>query len=105
MHQEINRINTVTEIYLYCIFAASTSLLSFCSPCGWVFIVRLLPLAGLVSVSYFILKQTCELIFVMSNKTSNLDGESDEQVVLVSQSGTVNRIKVQDVPVQSCAGR
>lgn len=29
------------------------------------------------------------------------DGESDEQVVLVSQSGTVNRIKVRDIPIQS----
>ncbi|XP_024026223.1 DNA gyrase subunit A, chloroplastic/mitochondrial [Morus notabilis] len=29
------------------------------------------------------------------------DGESDEQVVLVSQSGTVNRIKVRDVSIQS----
>ncbi|KAL3814719.1 hypothetical protein ACJIZ3_015987 [Penstemon smallii] len=29
------------------------------------------------------------------------DGDSDEQVVLVSQSGTVNRIKVRDISVQS----
>ncbi|CAK9163423.1 unnamed protein product [Ilex paraguariensis] len=29
------------------------------------------------------------------------DGESDEQIVLVSQSGTVNRIKVQDISIQS----
>lgn len=29
------------------------------------------------------------------------DGESDEQLVLVSQSGTVNRIKVQDISIQS----
>lgn len=29
------------------------------------------------------------------------DGESDEHVVLVSQSGTVNRIKIQDVSIQS----
>uniref|UniRef100_A0A1D1YYY0 DNA gyrase subunit A, chloroplastic/mitochondrial n=1 Tax=Anthurium amnicola TaxID=1678845 RepID=A0A1D1YYY0_9ARAE len=29
------------------------------------------------------------------------DGESDEQVVLVSQSGTINRIKVRDISVQS----
>lgn len=29
------------------------------------------------------------------------DGESDEQVVLVSQSGTVNRIKVRDISIQS----
>ncbi|KAB5539142.1 hypothetical protein DKX38_016675 [Salix brachista] len=29
------------------------------------------------------------------------DGQSDEQVVLVSQSGTVNRIKVRDISIQS----
>lgn len=29
------------------------------------------------------------------------DGDSDEQVVLVSQSGTVNRIKVRDISIQS----
>ncbi|KAG0469048.1 hypothetical protein HPP92_018376 [Vanilla planifolia] len=29
------------------------------------------------------------------------DGESDEQIVLVSQSGTVNRIKVRDISIQS----
>lgn len=29
------------------------------------------------------------------------DGESDEQVVLVSQAGTVNRIKVRDISIQS----
>ncbi|KAJ8618689.1 hypothetical protein MRB53_014875 [Persea americana] len=29
------------------------------------------------------------------------DGESDEQLVLASQSGTINRIKVQDISVQS----
>ncbi|KAK1280975.1 hypothetical protein QJS04_geneDACA015129 [Acorus gramineus] len=29
------------------------------------------------------------------------DGESDEQVVLVSQSGTINRIKVRDISIQS----
>ncbi|XP_071735487.1 DNA gyrase subunit A, chloroplastic/mitochondrial-like [Rutidosis leptorrhynchoides] len=37
--------------------------------------------------------------------TSADDGESDEQVVLVSQSGTVNRIKVRDIPIQSRLGR
>ncbi|CAN8259821.1 unnamed protein product [Cochlearia groenlandica] len=33
------------------------------------------------------------------------DGESDEQVVLVSQSGTVNRIKVRDISIQSRRAR
>jgi DNA gyrase subunit A len=33
------------------------------------------------------------------------DDEIDEQVVLVSQSGTVNRIKVRDISVQSRAAK
>ncbi|XP_008792474.2 probable DNA gyrase subunit A, chloroplastic/mitochondrial [Phoenix dactylifera] len=33
------------------------------------------------------------------------DGESDEQVVLVSQSGTVNRIKVRDISIKSRSAR
>lgn len=33
------------------------------------------------------------------------DGESDEQVVLVSQSGTVNRFKVRDISIQSRSAR
>ncbi|XP_048608873.1 DNA gyrase subunit A, chloroplastic/mitochondrial isoform X1 [Brassica napus] len=33
------------------------------------------------------------------------DGESDEQVVLVSQTGTVNRIKVRDISIQSRRAR
>ncbi|KAL5994935.1 hypothetical protein ACLOJK_024992 [Asimina triloba] len=33
------------------------------------------------------------------------DGESDEQLVLVSQSGTINRIKVQDISIQSRRAR
>uniref|UniRef100_A0A0D9W0M1 DNA topoisomerase (ATP-hydrolyzing) n=1 Tax=Leersia perrieri TaxID=77586 RepID=A0A0D9W0M1_9ORYZ len=33
------------------------------------------------------------------------DGESDEQVVLVSQSGTVNRIKVKDISIMSRTAR
>lgn len=32
---------------------------------------------------------------------SSPDGESDEEVVLLSQSGTVNRIKVRDISIQS----
>uniref|UniRef100_A0A2N9HR55 DNA gyrase subunit A n=1 Tax=Fagus sylvatica TaxID=28930 RepID=A0A2N9HR55_FAGSY len=39
-------------------------------------------------------------VFVVGFSLSE-DGESDEQVVLVSQSGTVNRIKVRDVSIQS----
>lgn len=39
-------------------------------------------------------------VFVVGFSLSE-DGESDEQVVLVSQSGTVNRIKVRDISIQS----
>ncbi|KAK8969191.1 hypothetical protein KSP40_PGU007388 [Platanthera guangdongensis] len=37
--------------------------------------------------------------------SSEEDGESDEQIVLVSQSGTVNRIKVRDISIQSRSAR
>ncbi|GAB4836194.1 hypothetical protein Ancab_001108 [Ancistrocladus abbreviatus] len=39
-------------------------------------------------------------VFVVGFSLSE-DGESDEQIVLVSQSGTVNRIKVRDISIQS----
>ncbi|XP_028782026.1 DNA gyrase subunit A, chloroplastic/mitochondrial [Neltuma alba] len=39
-------------------------------------------------------------VFVVGFSLSE-DGESDEQVVLVSHSGTVNRIKVRDISIQS----
>ncbi|XP_065040290.1 DNA gyrase subunit A, chloroplastic/mitochondrial-like isoform X2 [Musa acuminata AAA Group] len=42
-------------------------------------------------------------VFVVGFSLSG--GESDEQVVLVSQSGTVNRIKVCDISIQSRTGR
>jgi hypothetical protein len=44
------------------------------------------------------------VIFYCLNSMAD-DGESDEQVVLVSQSGTVNRIKVRDISVQSRAAK
>ncbi|KAG6525682.1 hypothetical protein ZIOFF_015648 [Zingiber officinale] len=40
-----------------------------------------------------------------SLSATNEDGESDGQLVLVSQSGTVNRIKVRDISIQSRASR
>ncbi|GJN22900.1 hypothetical protein PR202_gb10507 [Eleusine coracana subsp. coracana] len=43
-------------------------------------------------------------VFVAGLSLSD-DGESDEQVVLVSQSGTVNRIKVNDISIQSRAAK
>lgn len=39
-------------------------------------------------------------VFVVGSSVTE-DGESDEQVVLVSQAGTVNRIKVKDISIQS----
>ncbi|XP_078437781.1 DNA GYRASE A [Wolffia australiana] len=39
-------------------------------------------------------------VFVVGFSLSD-DGESEEQVVLVSQSGTINRIKVRDISIQS----
>lgn len=33
------------------------------------------------------------------------DGESEEQLVLVSQSGTLNRIKVRDISIQTRPSR
>lgn len=40
-------------------------------------------------------------IILSGDAISAEDGESDEQVVLISQSGTINRIKVRDVSIQS----
>lgn len=39
-------------------------------------------------------------VFVVGFSSSD-DGDSDEEVVLLSQSGTVNRIKVRDISIQS----
>jgi len=47
------------------------------------------------------LPEDCRLAAVFVAGLSLDDGESDEQVVLVSQSGTVNRIKVKDISIQS----
>ncbi|KAL0464214.1 UNVERIFIED_CONTAM: DNA gyrase subunit A, chloroplastic/mitochondrial [Sesamum latifolium] len=48
----------------------------------------------------FSLEDRLAAVFVVGFSVGE-DGESDEQVVLVSQSGTVNRIKVRDVSIQS----
>ncbi|KAH1242354.1 DNA gyrase subunit A, chloroplastic/mitochondrial [Glycine max] len=41
-------------------------------------------------------------VFVVGFSSADIfNGESDEQVVLISQSGTVNRIKVRDISIQS----
>ncbi|KAJ8447226.1 hypothetical protein Cgig2_030457 [Carnegiea gigantea] len=43
-------------------------------------------------------------VFVVGYSLSD-DGESDEHIILVSQSGTVNRIKVRDISIQSRSAR
>ncbi|KAL5209965.1 hypothetical protein ABZP36_005588 [Zizania latifolia] len=55
-----------------------------------------------VGLQSFKLPPNCRLaaVFVVGFSLAD-DGESDEQVVLVSQSGTVNRIKVKDVSIQT----
>ncbi|CAD6207276.1 unnamed protein product [Miscanthus lutarioriparius] len=59
-----------------------------------------------VGLQGYKLPEDCRLaaVFVAGLSLSE-DGESDEQVVLVSQSGTVNRIKVKDISVQSRRSR
>uniref|UniRef100_A0A0E0KKM2 DNA topoisomerase (ATP-hydrolyzing) n=1 Tax=Oryza punctata TaxID=4537 RepID=A0A0E0KKM2_ORYPU len=55
-----------------------------------------------VGMQGYKLQPDCSLaaVFVVGFSLTD-DGESDEQVVLVSQSGTVNRIKVKDISIQS----
>ncbi|CAN6703512.1 unnamed protein product [Malus baccata var. baccata] len=48
----------------------------------------------------FALEDRLAAVFVVGFSVAE-DGESDEQVVLVSQSGRVNRIKVRDISIQS----
>lgn len=62
---------------------------------------RLSPLNRVGLIGYkFSLEDRLAAVFVVGFSSAE-DGESDEQVVLVSQSGTVNRIKVRDVSIQS----
>ncbi|KAK1374151.1 DNA topoisomerase (ATP-hydrolyzing) [Heracleum sosnowskyi] len=62
---------------------------------------RLSPLnrIGLIGFKFSSEDQLAAVFVVGSSVTE--DGESDEQVVLVSQAGTVNRIKVRDISIQS----
>uniref|UniRef100_A0A5B7BSB3 DNA gyrase subunit A, chloroplastic/mitochondrial n=1 Tax=Davidia involucrata TaxID=16924 RepID=A0A5B7BSB3_DAVIN len=62
---------------------------------------RMLPLnrVGLIGYKFSSEDRLAE-VFVVGFSLAE-DGESDEQVVLVSQSGTVNRIKVRDISIQS----
>ncbi|GAB2287516.1 hypothetical protein Dimus_021891 [Dionaea muscipula] len=62
---------------------------------------RLSPLNRVGLIGYKFAAEDClAAVFVVGFSLSE-DGESDEQVVLVSQSGTVNRIKVRDISIQS----
>ncbi|XP_048231515.1 DNA gyrase subunit A, chloroplastic/mitochondrial isoform X1 [Ricinus communis] len=62
---------------------------------------RLSPLNRVGLIGYkFSAEDQLAAVFVVGFTLAE-DGESDEQVVLVSQSGTVNRIKVQDISIQS----
>lgn len=66
---------------------------------------RLLPLNRVGLIGYkFSAEDRLAAVFIVGFSLSE-DGESDEQVVLVSQSGTVNRIKVRDVSIQSRSAR
>ncbi|KAK4756121.1 hypothetical protein SAY87_009878 [Trapa incisa] len=62
---------------------------------------RILPLNRGGLIGYKFSSEDClAAVFVVGFSLAE-DGESDEQVVLVSQSGTVNRIKVRDISIQS----
>lgn len=62
---------------------------------------RKLPLNRVGLIGYkFSAEDRLAAVFVVGFSLAE-DGESDEQVVLVSQSGTVNRIKVRDISIQS----
>ncbi|KAJ9685131.1 hypothetical protein PVL29_017243 [Vitis rotundifolia] len=62
---------------------------------------RLSPLNRVGLIGYkFSLEDHLAAVFVVGFSLTE-DGESDEQVVLVSQSGTINRIKVRDISIQS----
>lgn len=62
---------------------------------------RKLPLNRVGLIGYkFSAEDQLAAVFVVGFSLAE-DGESDEQVVLVSQSGTVNRIKVRDISIQS----
>ncbi|KAH9704861.1 DNA gyrase subunit A [Citrus sinensis] len=62
---------------------------------------RKLPLNRVGLIGYkFSAEDRLAAVFVVGFSLAE-DGESDEQVVLVSQSGTVNRIKVRDISIQA----
>ncbi|KAL6999595.1 hypothetical protein U1Q18_000753 [Sarracenia purpurea var. burkii] len=61
---------------------------------------RMSPLNRVGLIGYkFSYEDRLAAVFVVGFSLAD-DGESDEEVVLLSQSGTVNRIKVRDVSIQ-----
>lgn len=66
---------------------------------------RSLPLNRVGVIGYkFAAEDRLAAVFVVGYSLSD-DGESDEHIILVSQSGTVNRIKVRDISIQSRSAR
>ncbi|XP_021773396.1 DNA gyrase subunit A, chloroplastic/mitochondrial-like [Chenopodium quinoa] len=62
---------------------------------------RLSPLNRVGLIGYkFASEDQLAAVFVVGFSLSE-DGESDEHIILVSQSGTINRIKVRDISIQS----
>ncbi|XP_052192183.1 DNA gyrase subunit A, chloroplastic/mitochondrial isoform X18 [Diospyros lotus] len=62
---------------------------------------RVSPLNRVGLIGYKLSSKDClAAVFVVGFSLAD-DGESDEEVVLLSQSGTVNRIKIRDVSIQS----
>ncbi|KAL8114869.1 hypothetical protein AgCh_021637 [Apium graveolens] len=62
---------------------------------------RLSPLNRIGLIGFkFSTEDRLAAVFVVGSSMTE-DGKSDEQVVLVSQAGTVNRIKVRDISIQS----
>lgn len=66
---------------------------------------RLSPLNRVGLIGYkFAAEDRLAAVFVVGYSLSD-DGESDEHIILVSHSGTVNRIKVRDISIQSRSAR
>ncbi|GJM97030.1 hypothetical protein PR202_ga13925 [Eleusine coracana subsp. coracana] len=103
----LNAFSTIRSTGIISIQLVPDDELRWVRRCGDDDLVALASLKGMVIVnSCNKLPPDCRLaaVFVAGLSLSD-DGESDEQVVLVSQSGTVNRIKVNDISIQSRAAK
>ncbi|KAK6928973.1 DNA gyrase/topoisomerase IV, subunit A, C-terminal repeat [Dillenia turbinata] len=104
--QQIEDLETTTDSSQSLVKASTGPWLLFVSESGFGKRVplsrfRLSPLNRTGLIGYKFASEDClAAVFVVGFSVAE-DGESDEQVVLVSQSGTVNRIKVRDVSIQS----